>query len=173
MDVVTQIVSTAQGYGVDPRLALEVALRESGANPNVQDGAAGEIGIFQIEPATGAGMGFSVADLRDPVKNIDAGVRYLTQMFGQFSDAAQAIAAYNDGPGNVGHIVSQHGSDWFTFLPASTQNYVNTVLTNANNDYTAAVGGTEAAAAVGGISLSTLAWIVGAAIFAALAFGDS
>jgi hypothetical protein len=46
-------------------------------------------------------------------------------------------------------------------------------LTNANNDYTAEFGGSEAAAAVGGISLSTLAWIVGAAIFAALAFGDS
>jgi soluble lytic murein transglycosylase-like protein len=173
LDVVTQIFSTANTYGVDPRIALEVALRESGANPNAPDGAAGEIGIFQIEPATGAGLGFSVADLRDPLQNINAGIMYLAQMFSQFGDSAQAIAAYNDGPGRISSALSTYGADWFSHIPASTQSYVTAVLDNANNDYTAAVGGPGAAAAIGGISISALAWMLGAAIFAFLAFGDS
>jgi soluble lytic murein transglycosylase-like protein len=173
MDVVAQIFSTASTYGVDPRIALEIALRESGANPNAPDGAAGEIGIFQVEPATGAGLGFSLAQLRDPVQNINAGIMYLSQMFSQFGDPSLAIAAYNDGPGNISSAYSTYGADWFSHIPASTQGYVTTVLGNANNDYTAAVGGPGATAAIGGISASTLVWVIGAAIFAYLAFGDS
>lgn len=173
MDAVAQIVSTAQAYGVDPRLALEVAIRESGANPNVSDGKAGEIGIFQIEPATGIGMGYNVAALRDPVKNIDAGVHYLSQMLAQFGDAAEAIAAYNDGPGKVSELVGQYGADWFSHVPSSTQDYVTTVLNNVNSKYDGTPGGADFSSAVGGMSAATIAWIVGAAIFAWLAFSES
>jgi soluble lytic murein transglycosylase-like protein len=169
LDVVSQITSTAQAYGVDPRIALEVALRESRADPNVRDGAAGEIGIYQIEPATGVSLGYSVAQLRDPVKNIEAGNKYLAQLFGQFGDAAEAIAAYNDGPGAVSHLLSQYGADWFSHLPGSTQDYVTTVLNNVNSGYSAQPGGTEFQSAVGGISISTIGWIIGAAVFVALA----
>jgi soluble lytic murein transglycosylase-like protein len=173
MDVVSQIVSTAQGYGVDPRLGLEVAIRESGANPNAPDGLAGEIGVFQVEPATGAMYGYSADDLRDPLKNIDAGIHYLADQLSQFGDPAQALAAYNWGPTRLAGAISNYGADWFVHIPASTQSYVNAVLTNVNSKYQAAPGGTDFSAAVGGVSASTIAWIVGAAIFAWLAFSES
>ena len=168
MDVLGQITSTAQTYGVDPRLAYEVALEESRANPDAPDGAAGEIGMFQLKPSTAAMLGVNP---RDPVQNIIGGVKYLAMLLGQFSgDAAKAVAAYNAGPTAVTNAIALAGDNWFGQLPGSTQGYVNAILTGANEGYSAAPGGDAFSSAVGGISLSTVAWIIGAAVFALLAF---
>src|SRR5579864_15897 len=98
MDVTQQIVQTANRYGVDPALAIEVDTAESRMNPNTPDSSAGAIGIFQLEPSTAAQLG---VDPRDPVQNIDGGVRYLQQMLSRFSDVSEALGAYDWGPGNV------------------------------------------------------------------------
>jgi soluble lytic murein transglycosylase-like protein len=134
------IVAAAQNFGVPPALALEVAQRESGMNPNVADGAAGEIGIFQIEPATGAELGYSVTDLRDPTKNIQAGVTYLGQMLARYGgDPAAGLAAYNAGPGTVDAAMATYGSNWFSYVPAGTQSYVSAILGNVSTQYTASL----------------------------------
>lgn len=138
--IANAIVAAAQTAGIDPKIAIEVATRESGMNPAVSDGASGEIGIFQILPATGAGLGYSVAQLRDPNQNIVAGVTYLAQLLVKYGDPSVALAAYNWGPGNIDRTLSQYGSTWFSYIPSSTQSYVNTILANVQTQYAAAAG---------------------------------
>src|SRR5579872_2527256 len=99
MAIADQIAAAAQAQGVDPSLAIEVANAESSLNQNVSDGSSGEIGLFQVMPTTGAQLGYSVDQLRDPNQNIQAGVTYLRQLIAQFGDPAKAVAAYNCGPG--------------------------------------------------------------------------
>lgn len=119
-----QIVATAQVYGVDPNLALRVAGRESGFHPEAR-GAAGEIGVFQLLPATAADLGVDPYDLAD---NIRGGVMYLRQLIDQFGDLIPAVAAYNWGPGRVAAAISQWGVDWLTHAPGSVQAYVSGIL---------------------------------------------
>jgi soluble lytic murein transglycosylase-like protein len=91
------ISAAASRYGVPSWLALAVAQRESGFNQNAR-GTSGEIGVFQLMPGTAAQLGVNPLDLS---QNIDGGVRYLSQMYGQFGDWRTALEAYNGGPGNV------------------------------------------------------------------------
>lgn len=101
-DVVRRIHETAARYGVRGELAVAVARRESSLNPAVSDGGVGEIGLFQVRPSTAADFGYTAAALRDPEKNIDAGVRYLAWLLQQTGgDELTALQAYNGGIGNV------------------------------------------------------------------------
>jgi membrane-bound lytic murein transglycosylase D len=134
------IVAAAQAAGIDPKLAIEVATAESGMNPNTPDGSSSEIGIFQIMPSTGAALGYTVDQLRDPIQNIQAGVTYLRQFLSKYGDPAAALAAYNCGPGCVDAALARHGSDWFSHIPPSTQGYINKILGNVQTQYAASVG---------------------------------
>jgi hypothetical protein len=88
----------AKEMGVPPELAISIAFHESGLNPNVKRGAAGEYGIMQVMPNTGKGMGFSNKDLADPEKNIEAGLKYLKQNLDAFGgDPKLATIGYNAG----------------------------------------------------------------------------
>jgi soluble lytic murein transglycosylase-like protein len=115
-----EIVAAAQAAGVDPNLALAVANQESGGNQNAVS-SAGAIGIFQLMPATAAGLG---VDPHDALQNIRGGIEYLKEQLATFGDTAQALAAYNWGPMNVVHALASWGSDWLSHAPAETQNYV-------------------------------------------------
>ena len=117
-DIVNLLDQAAGRYGVPPELAIAVADRESGGNPHAVS-SVGAKGVMQLMPATAAALG--VSNPFDAAQNIDAGVRFLSQLLGQFGDTALALAAYNWGPGNV----SKNGYDnW----PAETVNYVSSIL---------------------------------------------
>lgn len=131
------IADTAARYGVAPALAIEVATAESGMNANTPDSSAGAIGMFQLMPATAAQLG---VDPRDPVQNIDGGVRYLRQMLGQFSDVAAALGAYNWGPGAVSGAIAKYGADWLAHAPSETRSYVAKILGNLGTQYSVSVG---------------------------------
>lgn len=121
MTIQDQITSTAQAYGVDPNLALEVARRESGFNQSAIS-SAGAIGVFQLMPATAAALGVNPYDLNG---NIKGGILYISQMLAQFGgDISKALAAYNWGPGNV----AAYGDSWAEHAPAETVNYVSSIL---------------------------------------------
>ena len=121
---IIQIIQTeAQNVGLDPNIALQVAQIESGLNQNAR-GAAGEIGVFQLMPATAADLGVNPYNLNE---NIQGGVRYLKQLLNQFGNLPQALAAYNAGPMRVSQA-STAGSNWFSGIPATTRSYVNTIL---------------------------------------------
>ncbi|MBW3095931.1 lytic transglycosylase domain-containing protein [Pseudohoeflea coraliihabitans] len=72
------ISSYAKSYGVPEPLAHAVVSVESNYRSDVR-GAAGEIGLMQIKPATARMMGYkgSTKGLYDPETNIKYGMKYL------------------------------------------------------------------------------------------------
>ena len=110
-----EIIQQANAQGVPSSIALRVAQEESGFNPNAV-GSSGELGVFQLLPSSFPGQPIDDLD-----SNISIGISYLKQLYNQFGDWATAIAAYNAGPTRVAN-----GN-----IPASTQNYVQSVLSNA------------------------------------------
>ena len=92
-----EIIEKSKKLGLDPRLSLALTYRESKFDPNAV-GTSGEIGLMQVIPSTGKLMGYSEKDLRDPSRNIDAGLQYLKQNLIKFNDPVLAVAGYNAGP---------------------------------------------------------------------------
>lgn len=124
MTITEIIVETARKYGVDPRLAVELAIAESNLNQSAVS-SAGAIGVMQLMPATAAALGVNPYDLR---QNIDGGVRYLKQQLDRFGDVAKALAAYNCGPGCVLSAITAAGAEWLTRVPSETRSYVSRIL---------------------------------------------
>lgn len=143
--VANEIVIKAKQMGIDPRLALAVAYRESRLNPNTKNGTSGEIGLMQVMPKTAEGMGFSVDDLRDPAKNIEIGLTYLKQGIEKFGDPMLAVAGYNAG----------HNHPYFTdpenkALPDSTKEYLREINQNGGFETTPVQGEGSGGGAGGG-----------------------
>lgn len=114
-----RIAAKAREMGIPPELAVAVAYKESGLNPAVGAGAAGEIGIMQIKPATAKELGFTANQLRDPEQNISAGLQYLKKSLDlSEGDLRLAAAGYNAGI-NHPFFSSENKS-----LPDSTINYL-------------------------------------------------
>ena len=123
VSVASLVVAAAQTYGVDPELAMAVAQRESGLNPNLVNPISGAAGVMQLMPATAAQLG--VTNIMDPTQNVNAGVKYLAQLVSYYGgDTAKATAAYDWGMGNVNNAIAQNGDNWLSVAPSETQNYV-------------------------------------------------
>ena len=136
-EISTEIINTASSSGVDPRLALEVAMTESGLNQAAVS-PAGAIGIFQLMPSTAAALGI---DPHDPLQNIHGGIMLLGQLMGEFAgDLAKVLAGYNWGAGNTANAVIAYGSDWLSHAPAETQNYVAKITAAIASEYDVSVG---------------------------------
>lgn len=90
------IREAAARHGVDPELALAVAMQESSGNQGSVSHA-GAIGVMQLMPDTARELGVDPRNLRE---NIDGGVRYLARQLKDFGgDVRDALTAYNMGPG--------------------------------------------------------------------------
>jgi soluble lytic murein transglycosylase-like protein len=116
------IDNSAARYGLDPAVLHGLIEQESGFDPSATSDA-GAMGLTQLMPGTASSLG--VANPLDPAESIEGGARYLSQMMAQFGgNTAEALAAYNAGPG----AVEQYGG-----VPpyAETQSYVTKVLGNA------------------------------------------
>lgn len=92
-----EIAEKAKAMGLNPRLAVAVAYAESRLNPAVNDSEKGAIGLMQVLPDTGKMLGFSEKDLRDPAKNLEAGLMYLKQGYDKTQDLALTAAGYHAG----------------------------------------------------------------------------
>jgi soluble lytic murein transglycosylase-like protein len=106
-------------HGLPIGLVHAVVQAESNYQPRARS-SAGARGLMQVMPKTGAELG--VRNLYDPEANLDAGVRYLKSLMGEF-ELGQALAAYNAGP----NAVRKFGG-----IPPyrETQDYVRRVLAN-------------------------------------------
>ncbi len=144
------IEQAAARYGIDPSVLYGLIEQESGFDPSATS-SAGAQGLTQLMPSTAASLG--VAEPLDPAQSIEGGARYLSGLLRQFGgNTANALAAYNAGPG----AVEQYGG-----VPPypETQQYVAKVLgyaasysqsgqdTGALPDTTSTVTGPTAAAA--------------------------
>ena len=125
-------LESAEGqYGLPAGLLSAVAYQESGFNPSVIDGtqasSAGALGIMQLEPAYFTSVQVPVPfSAADTAAQIDQAAGYLAQLYQQFGDWPDALAAYNAGPGTVQNVQTGAASA----LPAETQAYVAAITAN-------------------------------------------
>lgn len=98
-DLAPLFKEAAEKHGIDPRLLVAVARRESAFNPRAVS-RVGAQGLMQLMPATANFLGISDSfNVRD---NIFAGTRYLRILLDTFrGDLDLTLAAYNAGPGAV------------------------------------------------------------------------
>jgi hypothetical protein len=97
-----KVAKAAKRAGVDPTLAVAIAFQESRLRSNPPRGSSGEIGMMQVMPATGKGMGYNEKQLSNLDENIEAGVRFLKKgLEATGNDPQLAAIYYNGGPGAV------------------------------------------------------------------------
>ncbi len=114
------VVELAESYGIEPRLALAIAITESNLNP-VAVSPKKAMGVMQLIPDTAAR--FNVRNPFDPRDNIKGGLSYLRWLLAYFrGDVALAAAGYNAGEGAV---------DRYRGVPPyrETRAYVDRILT--------------------------------------------
>ena len=93
------IGDAAKKHGVDPRLLVAVANRESRFNPNAIS-PVGACGLMQLMPATARYLG--IKNVFDARENVFGGAKYLRTLLDTFhGDLDLTLAAYNAGPGAV------------------------------------------------------------------------
>jgi hypothetical protein len=91
----------ASKHRIDPLLLHAIIDTESAYRPAVTS-PAGAVGLMQIMPATGTGLGVDRTGLVDPVRNIDAGARHLKSLQRRYGrDFELILSAYNAGEGAV------------------------------------------------------------------------
>jgi soluble lytic murein transglycosylase-like protein len=98
-DVHQVVRDAATKHRIDPDFLSSVIQAESGFNVRAVS-KKGAQGLMQLMPKTAAELG--VNDSFNPTLNVDAGSRYLRDLFARYNyDAVKALAAYNAGPHRV------------------------------------------------------------------------
>ena len=120
------VIDGAIKRGLNPRLAVAMAFRESGLRhadgDKVKIGADGEIGLMQVKIPTGKMQGYNPEQLNTVQGNVDAGLDYLKSGFDRYRDPVLAAAGYNTG----------YDHPYFSDpdkheLPKSTENYLKAI----------------------------------------------
>lgn len=122
----THLSEAEKKYGIPAGVLTNIANTESHFRPDIISGQTkskvGATGLMQLRPQYFPGAG------KDPHADIETAAKYLQQLYQQFGDWTKAVAAFNDGPGNVKKII-----DGQKALPQETANYIKSVL-GANPD---------------------------------------
>ena len=93
------VADAARKYAL-PRSLVRAVARAESAFDRAAVSRKGARGVMQLMPATAKELG--VADPFEPAQNIDAGARLLRQLLERYEGrVAEALAAYNAGPGAV------------------------------------------------------------------------
>jgi len=117
-------------YGLPANLLARQAYQESHFRQEVIDGTkaspAGALGLMQLMPqdfgSVTVPIPFNASDTQQQISDAAA---YMARLYAQFADWGLALAAYDDGPGNVQKYLAGQRA-----LPTETQNYVAQILTD-------------------------------------------
>jgi len=118
------IQSAATDYGVPFDLIARDLYQESRFNPNAHN-ASGADGIAQLIPRFYPGV-----NTRDPSQAIPAQAQSLANYYDRFGTWAEALAAYDWGPGNVDNAQNLYGDNWLANAPTEARKYVGQILTD-------------------------------------------
>lgn len=100
-EYVSLVDAYASEHSVDVLWVLAMIWQESRFSPSAIS-KSGAVGLMQIMPKTGEWLGVKRGQLRNPEVNIEAGVRYLSDLISSFGDDLRlATIAYNQGITNV------------------------------------------------------------------------
>lgn len=135
-DIRALVREAALAHGIDPTIFDRQIRQESGYQAHVVS-KAGARGIAQFMPATAAAMGVNPDSIRS---SLDGAARLDAANLRKYGNWRDALAAYNGGPGAVGH------------LPAETRNYIAVILGGHN---ASATGGERAGAPSHGATAPT------------------
>lgn len=120
MDRLTSIVQGMESQG-----------RETNADGSVLTSPKGAKGSMQVLDSTNTNPGFGVTPAKDgsPAERARVGRDYLAAMVKQYGNPAQAMAAYNAGPGKLDEALAaakKAGTpdQWLALMPKETQAYV-------------------------------------------------
>jgi hypothetical protein len=95
------IYAMARRHDVNPEVVAALIRAESAFNPRAVSHK-GARGLMQLMPATAQRFGVAKHQLFQPEHNLEAGMRYLSWLVGQFpNDLSLVLAAYNAGEGSV------------------------------------------------------------------------
>ena len=95
------IYQAARRHDLSPGLVAAVIRAESAFNPQALSHK-GARGLMQLMPATARRFGVGHTELFEPVRNLEAGTRYLRWLAERFGeDLPRILAAYNAGEGAV------------------------------------------------------------------------
>lgn len=97
-DILDTVKKASSIFKVPEKLILSVIKAESNFNPNAVS-PKGAVGLMQLMPQTAQSLG--VTNAFDPVQNIMAGTKYLSNLIQNLQNVPLALAAYNAGLGNV------------------------------------------------------------------------
>jgi len=94
-----RVAKAAIAMGIDPSFAVSIAFKEGSLDPNTIDSTEKAIGMMQVLAKTGKAYGYSEADLRDPDKNLDAGLKNLKESLAYANNKPMLAAVYyHSGP---------------------------------------------------------------------------
>lgn len=87
----------ADTYGIDEKVLMAVAHKESTFNPTARS-SSGSLGMMQVMPSTGARYGLSEAQLLDAETSINFGAMYLSERIAAYDgNLTKGFSAYNQG----------------------------------------------------------------------------
>ena len=110
------IADASKAWNVDPNLIRAVMSQESSGRAGAVS-PKGAQGLMQIMPQTGAKLG--ATDLNDPVQNIYAGAKYLSQGLDTEGTPEGALLYYHGGP----DWRSSYGPESADYVPGVTAKY--------------------------------------------------
>lgn len=121
-DLLAKIAATETALGIPAGLLARVAQQESHFRPDIISGqtrsSAGAVGLMQLMPNI-----FKGAASMTPEQQIAVAGAEMKRLHGVFGDWATAVAAYNDGQGNIRKVLAGKKS-----LPGETRDYMAHVL---------------------------------------------
>lgn len=114
-------------------VGMESGGKETDAKGNVLTSPKGAQGSMQVMPATQTDPGYGVVPAKDnsPEERARVGIDYLAAMVTHYGNPAQAMAAYNGGPGTLDAAIAKAKAagapqSWLSYMPKETQSYVQT-----------------------------------------------
>lgn len=123
------IAGASETNGVDPSLVRAVVHTESSGNAAAYNDKAQATGLMQMTPIAVKevnnqyGTNYTMADMKDPSKNLDAGTKLLAYYKKKTGSDEQALAAYNGGITRL----RKNGGD-ISKMPPETRDYVGKIL---------------------------------------------